>query len=260
MIHGSFGEKLVLLEEGVLEGLRRLDPQVRVLYEHLHHEVFGFRGEPLELREGRVRLRFFDKLERFFPVATLEGQLPTNQSEEDDSGRPHVHFAAVPFLVENLGGDVRRSSTTLHHDLVGHDNFGKAEIGYFNFDDFFGLRVLLNQDVLRLQVAMGNAAELQILDCFDQLEHADGDLSLFQLVRLDVVEKFSASNLLHDDIHVLLGLVGFFDLHDVFVVDQTDNLDFFSQEVLLAVRQLGLHYLFHRNELGGLLVLALEHS
>ena len=137
------------------------------------------------------------------------------------------------------------------------DDLRQAEVGYFERSDLFSFWVFLYENVLRLQVAMHNSTALHIVYRLDQVKHTEGHLSFLELVRLNVVEEFSAGHLLHDYVHYLLCLVGFTHLNYGFVRDQLDNLNFFSQEISLPFSKLRLDYLLNGYNFLRLLVLTL---
>jgi hypothetical protein len=64
---------------------------------------------------------------------------------------------------------------------------------------------------------MNNSTFLNVLNCFNELIHAETHLSFFQLVGFDVIKKLSSFDLLHDNVHVFLSFIRFPHLHNVLV-------------------------------------------
>jgi hypothetical protein len=89
------------------------------------------------------------------------------------------------------------------------------------------------------------------------LVHTNCYFAFFEFIGFDVVKELATGDLFHNNVHVLLCLIGFFHLHNVWVRYQLNDLDLLSEEVLLSGRQLRFHDLLGGDELLGLFVLAL---
>ena len=98
-----------------------------------------------------------------------------------------------------------------------------AESEIHNLERF----VIVYQQVFWLQVSMANA---QLVDVFyaryQLLKVFAGHLLLQALVLHNQVEKFAASDVLHDQVQVLLGFDDLVNLNHVRVVQLLQNLDF----------------------------------
>ena len=90
---------------------------------------------------------------------------------------------------------------------------------------------------------MNNPTFLKVQQGLNELIHAKCHLFLLKLVHFDMIEKLTAGDLLHNDIHVLLSFVSFPHLNYVWVRQEFDNLNFFSQELSFPLCELMLHNL-----------------
>lgn len=122
---------------------------------------------------------------------------------------------SVSFLLQHFWGYISWCTTALHHFLVGYYNLGKSKIGDLYLNHFFRPRILFDQDVLRFQIPMNNSTRLQILNGLHQLVHDKRYLPLLKFIHFDVLKKFSTCGLVHDDVHILVSLVGLTHLNDI---------------------------------------------
>ena len=155
---------------------------------------------------------------------------------------------------------ISRCATALDHDFFRPSNFAQTKICNLDLTDFLCLRIFFNEDIFWLQVSMHNTTFLNVLYAFNKLVHAEADLSLLELISLDMIKELSSLDLLHNNIHILLSLIGLPHLDNILVTYQLDYLYLFSKKVLLLVRQLLLNNLLGSNYLTCLLILALKHS
>lgn len=206
-----FREPLVRLDLGCRQpvvGVRFHDPAQHVLA--VGREV-----------TRHLELATQDFLVELARVLVLKGEKASEHREEDDAAGPDVDLRAeVPLTFNHFG---RRVARTAARCLELHALF--VRVGETEVDQ---LQVLLvvEQQILRFQVAMHDAQLVQVLNrALDLLEVLAGFLLRELLLLDDVVEEFAPRHVLHDEEK----LVGRFDdleeLDDVGVADHLQDLD-----------------------------------
>ncbi len=96
----------------------------------------------------------------------------------------------VVVLVQNLGGDVVRSSKLLIEVTVGVIDQGGTEINDLDLIEFF---VGLEQDVLRLEISMDNIGLVAVVDARKHLLHEHSGVTLREFsTSQDFVEQLTA--------------------------------------------------------------------
>ncbi|EJK53451.1 hypothetical protein THAOC_27117, partial [Thalassiosira oceanica] len=200
------------------------DPRVRQRLVHRHpprrvgleeppHEVprLGGRVLPVVAREsvpppgdGAVRVRV---------VLPVEGRVAGQEDVGDDTYGPQIAAPVVPLL-QHLGGDVVRSPDDGRHGSLAATVVPPRES---EVDELDGRAVLgVEEDVLRLQVAVDYVPVVQVLDGLEDLEEYPGRLDLVEATRTalvggpldDLVEELAALAELGDDVNVLCVLEG----------------------------------------------------
>jgi hypothetical protein len=96
-----------------------------------------------------------------FVVLVVEGKHATQQQVRYHTKRPKVHLFAVRLLEQHLRGDIRQRAERVETCFGWPNNFGKSEV-----DDLEVSIVLVasHKDVLRFEVAVGDAVAMQIVD------------------------------------------------------------------------------------------------
>ena len=131
------------------------------------------------------------------------------------------------------------SSAAFKHQLIRDCYLRETEISKFNLANLFSFRILFNEYILWLEISMNDTTCLQIKNCFNDLIHAESNLSFLKLIRLNVIEKFTACNLVHDNIHVLFCLISLTHLDNVWMRNQLYNLNFLTEKISFSLSQRG---------------------
>mmetsp|Transcript_17023 Transcript_17023/g.37002 ORF Transcript_17023/g.37002 Transcript_17023/m.37002 type:complete len:570 (-) Transcript_17023:285-1994(-) len=164
--------------------------------------VFGEQSLAQIFRAGgelaRVLAAFkLDHLVQFACVVVVERQVPGEQRKQDDSARPYVHhYAVVPFL---CGRDDFRRAVVWRAALRVKQFFRRvraaskrrqSEIG-----DLEVARVLLDEQVLRLEISVAHAARVAVVHAIHhRLEVPASDRFRQLAVVEDLGEQFSAGH------------------------------------------------------------------
>lgn len=126
--------------------------------------------KPLEIRRhplGAPELALVDLLVHVHQIRVVERQIPGGEHEQDDAARPHVYLRAVVApLGEDLRRHVRRRAAERVQEPVVPDLIrqrAQPEIGDLQTP------IVVQQQVLRLQIAVVDAAEVAVADGADQL-------------------------------------------------------------------------------------------
>jgi hypothetical protein len=162
----------------VLEGIGWSDTSLWGFLKHLLDDVFRLFRESSESKVVHIWLFLFDLVKGSLSILALERKLSTNKGVENDSCRPHVDLLPIPFSMKHLRSHICWCSTALNHFFIRHQNFGKPKVRYLDLNDFFGPRIFLNKNVLRLEVPVHHSTSLHVLDGLNKLIHDDSYLSL----------------------------------------------------------------------------------
>ena len=185
LLDGELGE---LLDPGVFERVGRARSGVLVKGEQAADKVLGILADLLPDAVLERELTLADLLHDLLIGLTVEGGHTGKEDVDEDTAGPDVTLVVVG-LVEDLGGDVVRSSELLVKGTVGVVDEGGAEI---NDLDLVELLVLLEKNVLGLQVAMHDVVLMAVVDAGENLLHEDGGITLaeFSAVK-DLVEELT---------------------------------------------------------------------
>eukprot|EP00187_Rhodella_violacea_P013932 CAMPEP_0184716438 /NCGR_PEP_ID=MMETSP0314-20130426/6173_1 /TAXON_ID=38298 /ORGANISM="Rhodella maculata, Strain CCMP 736" /LENGTH=308 /DNA_ID=CAMNT_0027179839 /DNA_START=224 /DNA_END=1146 /DNA_ORIENTATION=+ len=236
--------------------LRRGQPPPRVAFQQALHEV-----DRLRLRERHLLLRAVpvdgpprDELERLLDAAACEGVPAGGHVEGQDAARPEVDGGAVGRAGEDFGGDEVRGADLglevlgLGGVVVGcGEEVGEAEVRELGV---VGVGGVLHEDVFELEVAVDDAAGVEVLDGGEDV--ADAGLCVGgghgAGLHEDVVEG-AAGGVLHDDVDGVVGVEDVDGADDVGVLGGGDDLELAHEEVELARLRGLLLDGFHREHL-----------
>lgn len=229
---------LNVLDPTIVDDLVNADAAVRIRVEHLQQnpsQGWGIDADVESLAVGVVRVGdggVFFSLVLLVPLVPASHQLvvvevaslgsrPNGTAKghvNHDNGRaPHVKGSRVvrPLLEEHLGRDIglaaaqaRAAEADLAHVLTtlaagfakarvgAAEDLGNAKVGNLE------LAVLCDEQVLELDVTMGNAIGVQVVDALDELlEEAQAILKLglaFQVALLHKAEQVALGAVFHD--------------------------------------------------------------
>mmetsp|Transcript_31525 Transcript_31525/g.97395 ORF Transcript_31525/g.97395 Transcript_31525/m.97395 type:complete len:421 (-) Transcript_31525:288-1550(-) len=252
------------LHPWVREALLRRQALARVEHDHLLDEVLRLGADrPPHLVLWEVVLPGDDALELVILRLGAERRVAAEQNVHDDAERPHVGGDAVRRAglvqagVEHLRGDVQRSAAALGEFVVVAALLGEAEV------DDLDRRVLVlarHQEVLRLQVAVHDAAFVQVRDTAqDVVHHARGAALTEMALGADAGEEFATGDELQDDVDVLPFVEEGLELQAVLVVELFQDGDLTEELALLLRRRPRLVDDFHGELRARRLVPAKEH-
>ena len=158
---------------------------------------------------------------------TLEWQVATDKSVKKHTERPDVSFLTIG-TVENFRSHIVGCSRHSCQILVGLGSFGEAKVNQTHSV------VLRNHNIIGLNITMNNVLSVTMIDSLEQGLHVvGGSLFIEGLVILlsDFLEELSSSNILHDQIDILLIVVGLVIFHDVGVVESVKDSYFLHDAV-----------------------------
>ena len=137
-----------------------------------------------------------------------ERRLQVRHLVREHADTPPVNDEVVPATEDHLGREVLRRAADGPGALVGGDDLGEAEI------DDLEVAVLIDEQVLRLEVAVGDEVLVQVLEPARDVGGVESDVALTQLGPLTVgdvgddSEELSALHDLEEQIEVAGVLVG----------------------------------------------------
>ena len=145
-----------------------------------------------------------------------EGEAAVQEGVEQHSCGPDIcRWAGVLDLGDDLGRHVGRRAAE-HPDLLVIRNASReAEV------DELHILVLVEEDVLQLDVSVGNALAVAVLQCHQDLAEDAAGLLLIELLvdhLFEVGVQASSRDVLHDQVDVRVRLKGLDELDDVRMV------------------------------------------
>mmetsp|Transcript_26940 Transcript_26940/g.75743 ORF Transcript_26940/g.75743 Transcript_26940/m.75743 type:complete len:310 (-) Transcript_26940:208-1137(-) len=212
----------------------------RVHLEHARDEI------PRQLRQvrGGAVDPALDLLEEAGDRFIVEWQRPAKQRVEDDTAGPHIDLGTgVEMPADDLGRSIVGRPAGCPQKVPVPHQVGKAKVG--NFDVQIGIQ----QEILRLQVAMGNLLEVAVLDSRNDLvEEVAGLVSRQASFGHDVIEQLSSGNVLDDEEDIGGRVDDFVESDDVRVRAQVQDVDLALDLFLHAkLLDLGLVQDLHRD-------------
>jgi hypothetical protein len=134
-------------------------------------------------------------------LAILKRQIPASHGKENNSCRPDIDSQSfVDLIFEHLWCSIAGRPTGGLESLVLLVSVGKPEVHNPQ------VHLIVEQEVLRLEVAMDHSDAMDVFDAIDELmEDAAGFLLFESLVISDIVEKLPVFHVLHDQKQFLWG-------------------------------------------------------
>mmetsp|Transcript_88878 Transcript_88878/g.251984 ORF Transcript_88878/g.251984 Transcript_88878/m.251984 type:complete len:349 (-) Transcript_88878:26-1072(-) len=192
-----------VLDPDVAQRLLRGVPLFGVHLQEVADEALRVVGDTLPI--GRVEGEVPQShLGQHFRVSlTVKRWVPAKHDVHDDPAAPQVARVVVP-AAEHLRSDVvGRAGLRCKLD-VWRDHAGEAEVDDLQDVRIDTLLLRLEEEVLRLQVAVADPVLVHVVDGTNHLLHDDRDLGLLEVaLRDDVIEELAAAAKLHDQVYVL---------------------------------------------------------
>jgi hypothetical protein len=166
-------------------------------------------------------------VEHIVSAVTLEGKVSTHENIQKDSERPSIDFTVV-LSVQNFWCHIIRSTGNSLQLLVSFLSLGKTEINQLEF------ATSRKHDVLWLNISMHNSLAVHVMASAKHFLHVLFCLFFTKhliFLRSNLVEQFSTTNILHDQINILFIHVSLVILYDVGVVESGEDLHFFLNGV-----------------------------
>lgn len=151
----------------------------------------------------------------------VERWLARQKNVCDDATGPDVALLVV-VLVEDFRCDIVRRAKLLVEVAVGIVDEGRAEI---NDLDLVVLLVLLEQDILRFQIAVHDVPLVAVVDAGEDLFHENGTVTLAKFAALeDLIEELAALADLGNEVVAFLILEELEHFDDVWVILKTHSV------------------------------------
>ena len=163
------------------------------------------------------------------------------QDVRDDAETPHVHGGAVGLVHRDLGRDVPGRAAVGLERVADVQLVGESEVGDA---DAVQLVAFCQQEVLRLQVAVDDAALVAVVERAQQRQHAALRLRLAEVLHVDDgIEELAAFHQVLHEVVVVVVLPEVAETHDVRVATQLEE----DRRLLLAMRQMERadHHVLH---------------
>ena len=160
-------------------------------------------------------------------VTSIEGRRATEHDVKHHSDTPHVTLFGV-VAGEDLGGDIVGCAVHLVH---GVGSFISIVMGSSKVDNLDGTTILsVNEDILGLQITMGNASTVAVGDgLHDLLDNVSTLVFAEKTTRSNLFEELATITKLSDKVDATLVLVDFVKTNDVGMVQILENIDLVLQ-------------------------------
>lgn len=151
-------------------------------------------GIRLPIREGRLPAN--DLLDHLVCAElAVEWVIAKHQLEDDDAEGPPVNRQGLTSALVDLRGHVLRSAATRPPHLALVESFGEPEVYQLH------VAVLVDEDVLELQVSVGDALLVQVADTEHYLSYVELDFFLVEVATgLRIFIELESANKRHDEI------------------------------------------------------------
>mmetsp|Transcript_22968 Transcript_22968/g.50492 ORF Transcript_22968/g.50492 Transcript_22968/m.50492 type:complete len:317 (-) Transcript_22968:3-953(-) len=230
-----------------------------ILSKHRTDQVLGLVAHTIPFGVRKVKLACFDHLEDCAVVIPIKRRGPAEQHVHDNAEGPHITLLIV-LAAQYLWCHVVWSTCLGLHDggLSVAECASQAEINNLHRNLFNVGTLALEQEILRLEIAVGNTMPMAVPDGADNLAHDYVGLLLGEVLQLnDLVKQFATDTLFHDQV-VELGVMESFHqpnngrvihlLHDLDLGDAPLEVSLYflwiTGPTLRAFRH-GLHSILH---------------
>jgi len=198
------------------------------LLQHLLHEVHRLFGHCIFEFDVLVQLLHRAEISN---LVGFERHVSVKHSIQADSCAPDVYREAlVPHVLHDLWCDVGRGAALFEEQFVLFDLPTNSEVTDLD------VAMAVQQDVVQLDVTMGDLLVVQVGDTFHDLAEHELSIFLSQLPALaDVVEEVTSWAELHNDHVMALGLESLEDFDVVGVAQPLQDIDLVHNLLLLAL-------------------------
>lgn len=194
-----------------------------------------------ELRDFEIAGQ--DLLVQIRSLRVLKGKEAADHGVEHHAAAPDVRLEAQVLLAcDHLRSGVARRAASRFQLLLRSRS---VHITQPEVDNFQSL-VVVEQQVLRLQVSVADAALVDVLDAGDELlVHAAGRLLVEALMRHNIIEELTVLTILHDEEKLTFSFNDFKQLDYIRVPHLLQDLDLprYPLDVLLVLDSRLLEYL-----------------
>ena len=127
-------------------------------------------------------------------VLVLEWQVAAYQAVQNNACAPYVRlWPNVLQSLDQFRRGIARRAAGRHEFLIWLESIAQAKI------DNFEVLLLVQQQILRFDISMGDAKLTQILNTRDKLLEKSTSFILLEVVlRCDVIEQLAVAAMLHD--------------------------------------------------------------
>lgn len=135
------------------------------------YQVFRLLGDVVPFGRAELVLAGHDIAQHHHLLAMPEGRKSHQQRVHDHTARPQVHLLAIPFGVlvprrpQQLGRQVAGRAAQIGETLLRLDDAREPKISHLD------VVVVIEQNVLRLQVAVHHIVRVNVLHRLEQLLH-----------------------------------------------------------------------------------------
>ena len=167
---------LRIVKPRVIQHLLASRPVMPVFVKASPKEASSFRAEVPDLRRRQVDIVLLEQPFHIRKILSIEGHASAEKHIDDDRGAPDVYLAVVGPLHEYLRRDIARAAQPLREEpLVLRNGLRKPKVSQFN-----DARLLVDEDVVQLNVSVGDVHPMKIIHRGEQLSCDESNIALAQ--------------------------------------------------------------------------------
>mmetsp|Transcript_77584 Transcript_77584/g.179894 ORF Transcript_77584/g.179894 Transcript_77584/m.179894 type:complete len:371 (+) Transcript_77584:727-1839(+) len=204
--------------------LRRRRPRAGSVGEEAPYQVFGPVGDGLPIALGKNEIRSLNQPQRLSVVLTQERGVPAERHVQHNAAGPNVAPVVILPALGHLRRHVDNLPNTSPEECVTFLKASRrAKINQLDIAVDYWL-LGLQQHVLRPQVAVADAARVQVADAGQDLRYHSSSLALCKVVLpQNALEELAARAILDNKVKVDAVLVDLKELDNVGVVQLLED-------------------------------------
>lgn len=167
---------LRIVKPWMIQHLLAGSPVVPVFVKASAKEASSFWAEVADLRRRQVNIMLLEQPFHIRKILSIEGHSSAEKHVDDYRGAPNIYLAVVGPLHEYLGRNIARAAQPLREEpLVLRNGLCEPKVSQFN-----DARLLVDEDVVQLNVSVGDVHPVEIIHRGEQLSCNEPNIALAQ--------------------------------------------------------------------------------
>mmetsp|Transcript_70821 Transcript_70821/g.200653 ORF Transcript_70821/g.200653 Transcript_70821/m.200653 type:complete len:276 (+) Transcript_70821:558-1385(+) len=241
----------------MLQSLGSGTPSAGVSLQELPDELLRVLGDQVPVLREERELASLHEPQHLRVVLAVEGRVAAQDHVHDHAAAPEVARVVV-LPVENLRGHVERRPCLRLEELAGLVGGGETKVNELEPIAPYGVILGREEEILGLQVPVGHALAMHVVDRAEDLLHGNARVRLAEVPLLDdPVKQLSAVANLHHQVDLVVVLERLKEPNDIGVIHGCVDVHLVDEGIHLGDR--GLLDNLHRAAHASLLALRPAH-